>query len=448
MGRASPEHSHGIQVYRMHTMTTLMLQESLRPLEASVKFPAIQIATKIAITVGIGLAVGLEREWAHKDIGVRTFAITALFGLLGVLLGFGFALTAFLGAFLLVACVNIRSLVVNRSLEITTSVALMVTLLLGVLVGEGHFFTAVASAVLVTMLLTWKAELSHFAASLTREEIRSAVFIGLIAFVIYPILPNHFIDRWGLLNPREVWIVIIVLAGIGFANYVLLRLYGARGFYYTALLGGFVNSTATVAELCPWVAAAGQDAIEIGIAAILLTTIAMFVRNLAIVGIFAPTAFTATLLPLGGMVILAGLVAWFRHRRNTQRSIRLKLSSPLSLRRVSTFGMLFVLIEISGKLAERYLGHLGFLVVSLVGGLVSSASTTATAAIMTARGELRPEIAAVAVVLCSISSSLIDLPLVHHQTHERALTRNLTALFSMMALLGLAILCIRLQWRA
>src|SRR5579884_3738872 len=174
----------------MHTMTTLMLQESLRPLEASVKFPAIQIA----ITVGIGLAVGLEREWAHKDIGVRTFAITALFGLLGVLLGFGFALAAFLGAFLLVACVNIRSLVVNRSLEITTSVALMVTLLLGVLVGEGHFFTAVASAVLVTMLLTWKAELSHFAASLTREEIRSAVFIGLIAFVIYPILPNHFID--------------------------------------------------------------------------------------------------------------------------------------------------------------------------------------------------------------------------------------------------------------
>ena len=231
-------YNEGIPSHGAFHMTLGLFAESARlycqlpPLGAAEQFPPTEIAIKIALSVGIGLAVGLEREWAHKDIGVRTFAITALLGMLSSLLGFGFAVTAFVGVFFLAGYVNIRSLVVNRTLEITTSVALMVTVLLGVLVGEGHWFTPVTSAILLTLLLAWKAELTRFAGELTLEEIRSAVFVGLIAFVIYPILPNRFVDPWKLINPREVWIVIIVLASIGFVNYVLLRLYGTRGLYY------------------------------------------------------------------------------------------------------------------------------------------------------------------------------------------------------------------------
>jgi hypothetical protein len=29
----------------------------------------------IGISLGIGLLIGLEREWAHKDVGLRTFAL-------------------------------------------------------------------------------------------------------------------------------------------------------------------------------------------------------------------------------------------------------------------------------------------------------------------------------------------------------------------------------------
>lgn len=417
------------------------------PLEAFAQFPPVEIAIKIVLSVGIGLAVGLEREWAHKDVGVRTFAITALLGMLCSLVGSGFALAAFVGVFLLVGYVNIRSLVVSRSLEITTSVALMVTVLLGVLVGEGHWFTPVASAILVTMLLAWKTELARFAGGLTTEEIRSAVFMALIAFVIYPILPNRFIDPWKLVNPRQIWVVIIVLAGIGFANYVLLRVYGTRGFYYTALLGGVVNSTATVAELCSWLAEAGTGLTGLGVAAILLASLAMFARNLAIVAIFALSAFSATLWPLASMAAFAGVVAWLRHGRKAQQPpVKLKLSSPMSLRRVAAFGLLFLIIEISGKLAERYLGHLGFLVVSVIGGLVSSASTTATAAIMAARGQLQPEVAAVAVVLCSVSSTLVNLPIVYHQTRQKRLTGSLVVLSLVMVALGLAVMLVRLRW--
>ncbi|MGH9328124.1 MAG: MgtC/SapB family protein [Terriglobia bacterium] len=427
-------------------MMLALAQTSLQAFDAPAKFPAARVATEIGISIGIGLAIGLEREWAHKDIGVRTFAITSLLGMLGSLLGIDFAVAAFVGIFVLVICLNARSLLANRTLEITTSVSLMVTLLLGVLVGEGHFFTAIASAILVTLLLAWKTELARFAVGLNPEEIRSAVFIGLIAFVIYPLLPNHFIDRWQLVNPREVWMVIIIVAGIGFVNYVLLRLYGTRGLYYTALLGGLVNSTATVAELSPSIAAAGEGASGLGQTTVLLTSVAMFVRNLIIVAIFALPAFREALWPLVAMAVFASVVVWVR-RRAAQPTKQLLLSSPLSLRRVGTFGALFVIIEICGKLAERFAGHLGFLAFSFVGGLASSSSTAATAAVMTARGQLKADVAGVAVVLCSIASSLIDLPLVYQQTRDRKMIKSLATVSCIMVLVGLAVLTLTLHWR-
>ena len=191
--------------------------------------PIAEAATKISICLGVGILVGLERAWAHKEVGVRTFAITALLGLLGSLLGTPFALAVIVGILLIIAYINVGSLWVNRSLEITTSVALMVVVLLGVLIGRGYVFVPVASAVLVTMLLAWKTELARFYTALLPEEIRSAVLLGLLGFVIYPVLPDRFVDRWQLLNPRQAWVTVIVLASIGFLNYVLLRLYSRRG---------------------------------------------------------------------------------------------------------------------------------------------------------------------------------------------------------------------------
>ncbi len=41
-------------------------------------FPIREIAFKVGLSAGIGLLVGLEREWSQKEIGVRTFAISGL----------------------------------------------------------------------------------------------------------------------------------------------------------------------------------------------------------------------------------------------------------------------------------------------------------------------------------------------------------------------------------
>ena len=213
-----------------------------------IQFPATPIALKMAVAIGIGMLAGMEREWSSKDVGIRTFAIVALLGMLSVLIGQGIVLVSLAGVFLLVAAMNARSLVADRSVEITTSAALIVNYLLGVLVGLGHIFTPVAGAIVMTMLLAWKSELSRFAGGLQPAEIRSAVLLGLIGFVIYPVLPKRYIDPWQLFNPSDAWISVIAIAGIGFVNYVLLRMYSTRGLYFGALFGGLVNSSATVAE--------------------------------------------------------------------------------------------------------------------------------------------------------------------------------------------------------
>jgi uncharacterized membrane protein (DUF4010 family) len=64
--------------------------------------------------------------------------------------------------------------------------------------------------------LAWKTELSRFAGGLLPSEIRSAVLLGLIGFVIYSVLPKRHIDPWQLFNPSDAWISVIAIAGIGF----------------------------------------------------------------------------------------------------------------------------------------------------------------------------------------------------------------------------------------
>ena len=165
-------------------------------------FPPIEIATKLLLSLAIGLLVGFEREWSHKDLGVRTFAITCLFGMLAALIAPAFMLVALAEVIGLVVVANIATLRAQRTVETTTGGALLVTFALGVLIGQGHIFTPTASAIVMTLLLALKPQFARFAGGLTQEEVRGAVLLGLIGFVIYPVLPNRFVDPWSILNPR------------------------------------------------------------------------------------------------------------------------------------------------------------------------------------------------------------------------------------------------------
>ena len=407
----------------------------------SVRFPATPIALKMAVAIGIGMLAGMEREWSNKDVGIRTFAIVALLGMVASVIGPNVAIASLVGVFLLVALMNARSILTDRSVEITTSAALILNYLLGVLVGLGHIFTPVAGAIVMTMLLAWKTELSRFAGGLLPSEIRSAVLLGLIGFVIYPVLPNRYIDPWQLFNPKDAWISVIAIAGIGFVNYVLLRVYSTRGLYLGALFGGLVNSSATVAELAARAQATGMVARTTALC--LLTTIAMFARNLIIATLFSPGSLTATLVPLLAMTLVAGLWVWRDNMIDEKVTGTLTLTSPVSLGKVLWFGTLFIAIQIVGTLLTRSFGSYGMLATGVFGGLVSSASTTAAAATMAMHGRISPALAGSATVLTSLASAAVNLPILWRTTKNKSVVKR--ASLQIASVIGVGILAVAID---
>ncbi|HET7871031.1 MAG TPA: DUF4010 domain-containing protein [Terriglobales bacterium] len=389
----------------------------------TIHFPATPIALKMAVAVGIGMLVGLEREWSNKDVGIRTFAIVALLGMLAAVISPNVTITSLIGVFLLVAAMNARSMLTDRSLEITTSAALISIYLLGVLVGLGHIFTPVAGAIVMTMLLAWKTELSRFAGGLQPAEIRSAVLLGLIGFVIYPVLPNHYVDPWQLFNPSDAWIGVIAIAGIGFVNYVLLRMYSTKGLYLGAVFGGLVNSSATVAELSSRTPETGAYTRTVSLC--LVATMAMFARNLILAALFSPQSLSATLVPLMAMTLVAGFWVWKDQASEPTQGLRtLALSSPIALGKVLRFGMLFIVLQVAAALLTRVFGTSGMFAVGVLGGLISSASTTAAAATMAMRGQISPALAGSTTVVASLASAAVNIPIVWRLTRDKPVIKK------------------------
>jgi uncharacterized membrane protein (DUF4010 family) len=417
----------------------VVLQQS-NPL--ALRIPTPTVAIQLAASLCIGMLVGIEREWANKDFGLRSFAFVSVLGMLSAHLPIPLACVAFAGILLLIAASDVKNFLSARPLELTTSMAVLLVFVAGYLVGIGHVFTPVASAIVITMLLAWKLELRKFAGGLTLEEIRSAVLLGLLGFVIYPIIPNRFVDPWQLINPRAAWVIVIVIAGIGFANYVLLKLYGTRGIYVSGFLGGLVNSTAAAAELARPLGA-GSTPTGVAVAALLLTIVAMFARNLVILAIFSPSAVGVAAAPLLVMALGALILVRRSRSRTADTPEEIHLESPVSLGHVLNFAGLFLLIQVVSTLGERHLGKYGFLGISILGGLVSSASTTAAAANMVVNGQLQPGLAGTGVVLASLASALINLPIIQRQAKNPALTRRLTVLTVALVILGIAVLFLR-----
>lgn len=400
-------------------------------------FPPTVIAIKLAVAIAIGLVIGFERQWSHKDFGVRTFSLTALLGALTTLISPSMMLAGMAATMLFAVLLNVRDIIASKSVEGTTSVALVVTFVLGVLVGTGHLFTSVACAIVTTWLLSLKPQFKEFAGGVRSEEIRSAILLGLFGFVIWPLLPNRYIDPWNLLQPREAWITVIVVACIGFVNYVLLRLYGKKGITLTAILGGLVNSTATTSELSTSLPKAGL--VKQTLPAILFTSVAMFVRNFVLLGLFARSAVKFAAFPLFLMALIAAYFALRERGADTEsEEVELHLASPVSLRKVLSFGALFLVIQVLGTAAVRWLGNGGFLLVSFVGGIVSSASATAAAANMVQHGSVTAMGAAMATVLTSIASQGTNLPIVRRHIKDEKVVRDIMLATALQTAVGVA----------
>ncbi|MBW4590367.1 DUF4010 domain-containing protein [Aetokthonos hydrillicola Thurmond2011] len=279
---------------------------------------------RLALALVIGLFVGLEREWRHKHAGVRTFGFVSLLGSLGGILNENYALLSIALLGIPIVFLNLQTLRANKGTELTTSVAMLVTGFAGVLCGQGHTVTPVAVAVMTAALLSWKESLKRFSLGISASELRAAIMLAMLSFVIYPALPKGSIDPWKLVQPREAWLTVILVAGIGFVNYVLWKMYGTRGIQVAAFLGGLVNSSVAVIELAKRVYETQGRLTEIAYQGIILATGAMLVRNGLLLAILSPLALKSSALALALMLTaIAGLgfIHFLSHLKLSTRSL-------------------------------------------------------------------------------------------------------------------------------
>ncbi|RQO35990.1 magnesium transporter accessory protein [Herminiimonas sp. KBW02] len=405
-----------------------------------IKWPYLVSLTRLSLALALGLLIGLERERRGKEAGLRTFSLIALLGAMGGTLGDNYAYLILFLVGILTVFLNVQRLRTDDSSELTTSAAMLITCVAGILCGKGHTATPASIIVIVTALLAWKDRLTGFSLGLTENEMRSALLLAILAIVIYPALPAGAIGPWNLIEPRAAWVTVILIAGIGFVNYVLWKLYGTRGIVMTGFLGGLVNSSITVSELASRARDNQRDTVSAAYRGILLATAAMLIRNGGLLLILAPAAAFSASIPF--VLMLAINAIWFFIDTDTVKKTAetqtqtVALPLPFSLSAALKYGLLFLILHIAGVIAQQGFGEAGFYAVSLIGGVVSSASAVAAAASLVTGGSIPEHVASTGAVIASLASVLINLPLVL-RAHNRGLTLRLTIAMLSISVVGI-----------
>ncbi len=413
---------------------------SLLPHES---WPYAQILLRLGLSVALGLLIGLERERRRKEAGLRTFGFVCLLGALGGAMGTPFALLTLVLTGLLAVLLNVQTLRAGEGTELTTSAAMLVTCMAGIMCGQGHTISPAAVMVIATALLAWKERLAGFSMGLSEGELRSALLLAILAIVIYPALPRGAIDPWGLVEPRAAWVTVILIAGIGFVNYILWKLYGMRGAELSGFLGGLVNSNFTVIEMASRVRETSGAMVGTAFRGIVLATAAMLLRNAALLLILAPVALVSSLGAFALMLLCCVAAALWSYRQRVQfgpadeAAPQIKLDLPFSLPQALKYGALFLLLHIVGGLTQRQFGDAGFYFVSVVGGLMSSASAVAAAATLASQGSLSPAVAGTGAVMASFTSIAFSLSFVL-RTRNRLLIGRLAMVMLCVAGAGVA----------
>ena len=384
--------------------------------------PLSRPVVRLVLAAALGLFLGLEREWSQKSAGIRTFSLTSLVAAVFTLLAeqseLGQALLAVGGVLVIVQGVLLAVRGLRReedgdSLALTTSVSLMAAYGVGALVAGGYILEGVTVAFVSSALLVLKRELHSFAGELSREELRSMIEFAILAFVIYPLLPAGQQNVYGIgFEPRVAWLMVVTVAGIGMANYALVRTYGGRGIAVTGFFGGLASSTAVVGTMLDYVKGR-REGVSYAVAAVLLANAAMALRNLAIAVAFTighdGRMLTGVFVPLGILVVgsfaVAGVTAdWDTH-------VDVDIESPFSLRNALAFGVVFLLILAASSVAQSEFGTAGLYVTALLSGLVSSAGATTSAVLLYRAGTIGENTAVVAVLLATAASVAVKVGL-------------------------------------
>ena len=374
---------------------------------------------RLGLALAIGFLVGVERGWRARDVaeggrtaGIRTYALTGLLGgvsaLLGQSLG-GWAFAAigvpFAAAFVIF---KQREQEAEADYSVTDVVAALLVYALGAYATVGNWHIAAAAAVVATGLLAFKGVLHGWLKHLTWPELRGALVLLAMSFVALPLLPDRGYGPYGSVNPHELWLLTIALAGISFVAYAAIKIFGpSRGLIVASAAGALVSSTAVTLNLARE-NRRDPTGMAAHVGAALLAGAVMGVRLAAIAAVLAPTLFRILVLPLGafaGLSAVIGLVASLRSGARPAAKDASPMKSPFDLGLVFKFALVLGAIMAIARILSALYGSRGLLPVAAFGGLADTDAVTLAVARMAGQG-LDPRLGAYAVLLAAAVDSI------------------------------------------
>jgi len=383
----------------------------------------LDLALRFAAALGLGLLLGIERE-RKRDAelffgGVRTFALIALLGAVGAFmereLNQGWLIIAAFVALSALVIVSYATTAARGELGITTEISAMLAFIVGALCGWQHMGVASVATVVCLLLLTFKDFLHRLARRVELADIEATLRFAVISVIILPLLPNQNFGPPPLdvINPYKIWLMVVLIAGLNFLGYVLVKVLGnEHGLALTGILGGLVSSTAVTLSFSQRSRREPEMSSAFVLAIVIAWTI-MFLRVVIIVGIIN-RALAASLAVALGCMALAGLLVCLAlwRRRAHETGVVTAGANPFELGEAIKFGLLFGIVTIVAKAAEVYLGATGLY---LAGAVAGATDVDAIALSMANRATTTPEsikIAAYTIVIAVISNTLVKAGMV------------------------------------
>ncbi len=402
----------------------------------------------LGLSLALGMLVGIQREHVNSRVaGIRTFPLITLTGTLSALLASDFGVWMVPAG---VACIGGLLIVTNwqRTVQregvggLTTEMSIILMYLIGAYLVNGNQLLAVVLTGVVVVLLHFKPALHQFVDKIGEKDLKAVMQFVLITLVILPVLPNENMGPYQVLNPREIWWMVVLIVGISLIGYFFYKLLGGKlGVLAGGLLGGMVSSTATTVSYSRKTAGrAGAGITNVAILVLLAATVVSYGRVLVEIVIVAPGVFSKVVWPIALELVFFGLmtVVWF-FKRGSQTEELPEQDNPAEIKNALIFAALYGLIVLVSAWASEEVGQSGLFGVAILSGLTNMDAITLSTSAMAASGEIEPDLAWRLILTASLANLAFKGGIVLFIGNRR-LKKYMSVLFGAGITGGLAIL--------
>lgn len=381
----------------------------------------------LAISLLLGLLVGLQRQRTDPVLaGIRTFPLICLFGTLCGHLSQSFEFVwivpaGVLGIIAVIVVGNLPALrVPDPGHGVTTEVAMLVMFAVGALVVVGPSIVAAAVTGAVAILLQLKPQMHGFAAKLGEKDMRAILQFVLITFIILPVVPRETYDPMALLrplapqadwpelrvlNPHQIWLMVVLVVSISLGGYVSYKLFGEQaGILLGGILGGTISSTATTVSFARRTASAPEGSVAAAIVVLIAGTVT-FVRVLLEIAVTAPAFLPVAAGPIGTLLAVstaqAGLL-WLAHRRGSSEMPAQE--NPSELKAAMLFGAVYASVTLAVAAAKAFLKDAGLYGVAVLSGMMDMDAITLSTSNFVRSGTLDAQVGWQVIVVATLSN--------------------------------------------